>query len=206
MIGARQYREMESRSASAPPAREPVNIEAVGRVAERETNASDPLLMALEARGERETTAPCPRETAMSMQAWETKMLKIKTAAVRRDGELLTSAAQERQQEETGAEKLQVAAGEPASSPGGKTADPGIPHMVCPEVGPDDSRQGRMLAQHGKTTQVEPPPTRFRDWGRSNAPHLRIETQAPEEWLRALHSRGGFQDRSNTCEQIYRLL
>jgi hypothetical protein len=109
VIGARQYREMESSSASASPAREPVNIEADGRVAERETNASDPL-MALEARGERETTAPCPRETAMSMQAWETKMLKRKTAPVRRDGELLTSAAQERQQEETGAEKLQVAA------------------------------------------------------------------------------------------------
>jgi hypothetical protein len=44
MIGTRQYREMESSSASAPPAREPVNIEAAERVRERETNASDPLL------------------------------------------------------------------------------------------------------------------------------------------------------------------
>jgi hypothetical protein len=45
VIGARQYREMESSSASAPPAGEPVNIKAAGRPAERET--SD-LLMAPE--------------------------------------------------------------------------------------------------------------------------------------------------------------
>jgi hypothetical protein len=97
VIGAQQYREMESSSARAPPAREPVNIEAARKVAERETNASDPL-MAPEARGERETNTPCPRETAMSMGTWETNMPERETAAIRRDGEPLTSAAQERQQ------------------------------------------------------------------------------------------------------------
>jgi hypothetical protein len=65
MIGVQQYREMENSSARAPPAREPVNIEAAGIVAERETNASNQL-MALEARRERETNAPCPREMSMS--------------------------------------------------------------------------------------------------------------------------------------------
>jgi hypothetical protein len=46
----------------------------------------------------RETNAPCPRETAMSMGAWETNMPERETAAVRRDKEPLTSAAQERRQ------------------------------------------------------------------------------------------------------------
>jgi hypothetical protein len=150
---------MESSSASAPPAREPVNIEAAGRVAERETNTSDPL-MAPEARGEWETNAPYPRETAMSMGSWETNMPERETAAVRRDGEPLTSTAQERRQEETAAEKHQVAAGEPASSPGGKTADPGVPHTVCPEAGPGDQvgRDG-CRPDTAKAAQAEPQPT-----------------------------------------------
>jgi hypothetical protein len=135
MIGVQQYREMESSSASAPLAREPVNIEAAGRIAERETNASDPL-MALEVRRERATNEPCPREMSMSKGAWETNMPERETAAVRRDGELLTSAVQERRQEETAAEKHQVSAGEPASSPGRKTADSGVPHAVCLGAGP----------------------------------------------------------------------
>jgi hypothetical protein len=58
VIGAWQYREMEGSSASAPPAREPVNIEAAGRVAEQETNASDSL-MAPEARGEQVCRGCC---------------------------------------------------------------------------------------------------------------------------------------------------
>jgi hypothetical protein len=69
----RQYREMESSCASALLAREPENIEAVGKAREQETNASDPLT-APEVRKRRETNAPCPRETAMSIGAWETKM------------------------------------------------------------------------------------------------------------------------------------
>ncbi len=86
VIGAQQYREMESSSASSLLAREPVKIKAAGRVAERETNATGPL-MAPEARGERETKAPCPRKMSMSKGAWETNMLERETAAVRRDGE-----------------------------------------------------------------------------------------------------------------------
>ncbi len=108
MTGAEQYREMESSSARAPPARERVNIEAARKVVERETNASDPL-MAPEARGERETNMPCPRETAMSMGAWETNMPERETAAIRREEEPLTSAAQERQQKETAAGNRRVA-------------------------------------------------------------------------------------------------
>ncbi len=104
MIGAQQYREMEGSCASALPAREPENIEAAGKTRERETNASNPL-MAPRARKGQETNAPCPRETAISMGAWETNMLERETAAARRDGEPLTSAVQERWQEEAAAEQ-----------------------------------------------------------------------------------------------------
>jgi hypothetical protein len=92
---------MESSCASALLARVPKN-EAAGRVKERETNAYDPL-PALEAREGRETNAPCQRETGKSMGAWETNMSEKETAAVRRGGEPLTSAVQERPQEETAA-------------------------------------------------------------------------------------------------------
>jgi hypothetical protein len=80
----RQYREMESSCASAPPARELENIEAAGKAREGETNASD-LLTAPKARKGRETNAPCPRERAESMGAWETDMPERETAAVRRE-------------------------------------------------------------------------------------------------------------------------
>jgi hypothetical protein len=159
MIGVQQYREMENSRARAPPAREPVNIEAAGRVAERETNASDQL-MALEARREQETNAPCPREMSMSKGAWEINMLERETATVRRDGELLTSAVQERRLEEAAAEKHQAAAGESASSPGRKTADSGVPHAVCLGARPGDQvgRDGcRPIT--AETAQAEPPPT-----------------------------------------------
>ncbi len=91
---------MESSCASALPAREPENIEAAGKAGERETNASDPLEAPQAAEGQ-ETNAPCWRETAESMGTWETNMLEKETATARRDGEPLTSAAQERRQEET---------------------------------------------------------------------------------------------------------
>jgi hypothetical protein len=111
--------------------------------------------MALEARRERETNAPCPREMSMSKGAWERE-----TAAVRRDGELLTSAVQERRLEEAAAEKHQAAAGESASSPGRKTADSGVPHAVCLGARPGDQvgRDGcRPIT--AETAQAEPPPT-----------------------------------------------
>jgi hypothetical protein len=52
MMGARQYREMESSCASTPPARELENIKTAGKARERETNL------------------PCPREIAKSIGAW----------------------------------------------------------------------------------------------------------------------------------------
>ncbi len=84
---------------------------AAGKARERETNASD-LLTAPEARKGRETNAPCPRETAQSMGAWEINMPERETAAVRRDGELLTSEVPERWQKEAAADRHQAAAGE----------------------------------------------------------------------------------------------
>ena len=89
MVGTQQYREMESSCASAPPAREPENIEAAGKAREQETNASDPLTVP-KARKGRETNAPCPRETE-SMGARETNVPEKETAAVKRDGELTST-------------------------------------------------------------------------------------------------------------------
>jgi hypothetical protein len=110
-----QYREMESSCASAPPAREPENIEAAGKARERETNASDPLAVP-KAREGRETNVPCPRETE-NMGAREINVPEKETAAVRRDDEPLASAAMKRQQEEAAADRHQAAAGErPPSS------------------------------------------------------------------------------------------
>jgi hypothetical protein len=85
MIGTRQYRELESRCASALLASELENIEAARKAKERETNAFDSHT-APEARKGREPNDPCPRETAESMGAWETNMPRRDTAAVRRDG------------------------------------------------------------------------------------------------------------------------
>jgi hypothetical protein len=99
---------MESSSASALLARELENIEAAGRVAERETNASDPL-MALEVRRERKTNTTSPREMSVSKGEWETNILERETAAVRRNGEQLTSAVQEWRQDKAAAEGHQPA-------------------------------------------------------------------------------------------------
>ena len=78
---------------------------------ERETNASGQL-SAPEAAGRRETKEPCPMETAESTGAQETNVPEERYAAVRRDGEPLTSAAMERGQEEAAADRHQAAAGE----------------------------------------------------------------------------------------------
>jgi hypothetical protein len=116
-----QYREKESSCACTPPVREPENIEAAGKTRERETNTSDPL-MAPEKRKGQETNVPCPRETAMSLGAWETIMPEGETVAMSRDGEPLTSAAKKRQQKEAAADRHQAAAGEgPPSSVGEET-------------------------------------------------------------------------------------
>ncbi len=151
MIETQQYRRMESSSASAPPAREPVNIEAARKVAERETNASDPL-MAPEARGERETNTPCPRETAMSMGTWETNMPERETAAIRRDGEPLTSAVQERRLEEAAAKKHQAAAGEQPPPSAREEARLVTSQETDPKIGSCDlvGTDGRTPAQNGR--------------------------------------------------------
>ncbi len=60
VIGTQQYRRMESNSASAPLAK---GSRGVGKTGERETNASS-LFKAPQAAEERETNAPCRRETA----------------------------------------------------------------------------------------------------------------------------------------------
>jgi hypothetical protein len=93
------------------------------------------------------------------MGAWETNMQEKETAAVRRDGERLTSTAQERQQEETAASEHQ-AAGESASPSQGKTADTGVLHTVCPDLGAGDQVDGGgCRSDTAQTVQVEPPPT-----------------------------------------------
>ncbi len=107
VIGMCRKGEMESSCASALPVREPENIE-IAR--ERETNASDPLA-APEVAGRRETNAPCPKGTAKSMGAQETYVPKERSAAVRRDGEPLTSAVKKQRQKEAAAKRHQAAAG-----------------------------------------------------------------------------------------------
>ncbi len=114
MIGKRQYREMESSCASAPPAREPENIEASGKARERETNTSDPLT-APEARNQRTLLEGDGKHGGMGNQhAGERE-----TAAVRRNSKPLNSAVQEQWQKEAAANRHLAAAGEqPPSSVG----------------------------------------------------------------------------------------
>jgi hypothetical protein len=140
VIGTRQYRKMESSCAGTLPAREPENIEAAGKAGERETNASDPLA-APEATKGRETNATCPRETAKSTGTRETNVSEKETAAVRRDGEPLTSTAPERRQEETAVAEHQ-AAGELSSRSQERTAAKDVPHQVCPDPGASDQVEG----------------------------------------------------------------
>ncbi len=82
---------------SASPAGEAGHVAVAGEAGERETNASSQLT-APEATGRRETKEPCPMETAESTAARETNMLEERSAALRRDGEPLTSAAKRRWQ------------------------------------------------------------------------------------------------------------
>ena len=83
---------------SASPASGVDRVVVTDEARERETNASE-RLMVPDAAGRRETKEPCPMEAAESMGARETNVPEERSAAVRRDGELLTSAAMERWQE-----------------------------------------------------------------------------------------------------------
>ena len=60
----------------------------------------------------------------MSLGAWETNMPERETAALRRDGEPLTSAVQERRQEEAAAEQHQAAEGEQPLPPAMEGTEP----------------------------------------------------------------------------------
>ncbi len=103
---------MESSDVSASPAGEAGHAAVAGESGERETNASSQLT-APEATGRRETKEPCPMETAERAGARETTVPEERSAAVRRDGEPLTSAAKLRRQTETetDAEEPQTDAG-----------------------------------------------------------------------------------------------
>jgi hypothetical protein len=149
VIGTQQYREVESNSASARPAREPENIEAAGKARERETNASDPLMVP-KARKGRETNVPCPRETE-SMGAREINLPEKETAAVRRDGEPLASAAMERRQNEAAADRHQAAVGErPPSS-----VREGIGPMPLSAMDPGRKMQGAVGSDRPQITAAK---------------------------------------------------
>jgi hypothetical protein len=101
---------------SASPAGESGHVAVAGEAGERETNASSQLT-APEATGRRETKEPCPMETAESTGARKTNVPEERSAALRRDGEPLTSVAKRRRQTETDAEEPQTDAGERPPSP-----------------------------------------------------------------------------------------
>jgi hypothetical protein len=161
---------MESSCASAPPAREPENIKAAGKARERETYASDPLEAPQAAEGQ-ETNAPCRREMAESRGTRETNVSEKEAAAARRDGEPLTSVAQEQRQEETADAEYQ-AAGESSSLSQERTAAKDVPHQVCPDPGAGDkSRGGRIPVGYGRDRLSRDTPDRPSGWERNDAPH-----------------------------------
>ncbi len=97
VIGTQQYRRMENNSASPPLAKGSESIGAAGKTGERETNASNSF-KAPQAAEERETNAPCRRETAENMGTQETNVSEKETAVARREEKPLTSADQGRRQ------------------------------------------------------------------------------------------------------------
>ena len=99
---------MDSSDASVSPAGEAGHTAVAGGAGERETNASS-RLTAPEVSERRETKELCPMDTAESAGARETTVPEERSAALRRDGEPLTSAAKRRRQTEAGAEGQQTA-------------------------------------------------------------------------------------------------
>ncbi len=116
VTGTQQYREMESSGMDASPTNRMERVVAADKAGERETNASERLTVT-EAAGRRETKEPCPMETSESMGTRETNVPEERSAAVRRDGEPLTSAAKRRWQTEADAKEQQAAVGERPPSP-----------------------------------------------------------------------------------------
>ena len=112
MVGTQQIKEMENDSANILKDEGPRDIEAAGEDGEWDTNTSN-RLTAPEASERRETKELCPMDMAGSTGAREIIVLEERSAAVRRDGEPLTSKAKRRRQteSETGAEVSQMDAG-----------------------------------------------------------------------------------------------
>ena len=146
---------------NASPTKGVERVVAAEEAGERETNASGQLT-APEAAGRRETKEPCPMETAESTGARETNVPKERSAAMRRDGEPLTSAAMERGQEEAAADRHQAAAGErpPSSVREGigpvplSATDPG--RKMRDAVGSDQRQLTAAKADRIETSRNEP--------------------------------------------------
>jgi hypothetical protein len=139
VIGTRQYRRMESSSASASLAKGSGCVEAAGKAEERETNASN-LFKAPQAAEERETNAPCRRETAENRGTRETNVSEEETAVARRDGKPLTSAGQERRQGVLTAAEYLAAGESPNPTQEGATATD-TPRTTSPNPG-DGAKTG----------------------------------------------------------------
>jgi hypothetical protein len=75
---------MESNSATVPPTKGSTDVEAAGKTREQDPNVPS-LFKAPRAAEERETNAPCLRETAKNRGTRETNVSEKEAAAVRRD-------------------------------------------------------------------------------------------------------------------------
>jgi len=132
VIGTQHYGRMESHSANAPLAKGSVAVEAAGKSGEWETNASN-LFEVPQAAEERETNAPCRRETAKNMGTWETNVSEEENVAPRRDGKPPTSAEQRRWQGVTTAAE----------------------HLTAGEL-PDPAHEGATIMDTPQTTSPDP--------------------------------------------------
>ncbi len=95
---------MENNSTNILKDKESMDIVAVGKIREQETNAPDQF-KAPRAAEEREANAPCQGETAENMGTRETNVSEKEAAAVRRDGGPLTIADQQQRQENSAASR-----------------------------------------------------------------------------------------------------
>ncbi len=135
------------------------HVAVAGEAGERETNASSQFT-APEATGRRETKEPCPMETAESVGAREITVPEERSAAVRRDGEPLTSAAKRRRQTktETDAEEPQTDAGERPPSPVREDEEEPAPLAEDPA----GQRLRRSPAAREATTRIHSPSSALR--------------------------------------------
>jgi hypothetical protein len=170
VTGMQQYGGMESSGMDASPANGTERVVVADKAGERETNASERLTVP-EAAGRLETKEPCPMETAESMGALETNVPEDRSAAVRRDGEPLGSAAKRRRQKETVAEEQQAAAGERPSSPM-REDEEDMPPLVDDPAGQQvtaAANTGREEAPHKNSESIK----RFEEILREEAREMR---------------------------------